>query len=357
MPICGTVSQISPPIRILVVAVIGLMAAYMLVLKPKDPVEPPAPAPATAPGMTGLGNAVEGAKDAAGTQEARDAELQKATGGGDEAAAGSAAAAKTEAALATGRVLTLAPLADDKTKDLPRGIRTALARRDVLAIGIFNVRNKNWDPMDADERRVRRALLDANRYGGRVTVHSATLGDLSELRPVLGEQAVTQSPSVVVVDRNRKATVLEGYVDRVTINPAIADARRDSIAFRIKNDYLSRLNETCGNYDLRVDRAQLPKSSKGLKPFTRRIDRLTATYLRRFGKLAAPTRFKGLQSQLMSVLRSDRRTALAALGAANRGNMGRAYQTLNGFDTAAVVALDRRLDSAGVTSCVGFRRS
>ena len=41
-------SQISPPIRILLAAVIGLCAVYMLFLKPKDETVPAAPAPAAA---------------------------------------------------------------------------------------------------------------------------------------------------------------------------------------------------------------------------------------------------------------------------------------------------------------------
>ena len=79
MPICGTVSQISPPIRIVLVAVIGLLAAWMLFLRPKtEPVPAPNPAPATAPGVTGLSNAVDGAKDAAAAQEKRDVAANKA---------------------------------------------------------------------------------------------------------------------------------------------------------------------------------------------------------------------------------------------------------------------------------------
>ena len=63
-------------------------------------------------------------------------------------------------------MLTLAPLADKALKGLPRGIRRALASREVFALGIFNTRNKTWAPMAADDRSVRRALKKANRYDG-----------------------------------------------------------------------------------------------------------------------------------------------------------------------------------------------
>ena len=42
-------SQISPPIRILLVAVIGLCAAYFLFLRPKDEAVPAAPPAASTP--------------------------------------------------------------------------------------------------------------------------------------------------------------------------------------------------------------------------------------------------------------------------------------------------------------------
>lgn len=348
-------SQISPPIRIVIVAAIGLMAAYMLFLRPKaEPVPAPAPAPATAPGVTGLTDAVDGAKDAATAQEARDAKVQKATGTEDEAASGGpkAAAARTEAVLATGRVVELSPLSDEATKDLPGGIRRALARRQVFAIGVFNVRGKRWAPMAIDDRRVRRALASANRYGGNVTVHIAGLGELTRLRPVIGDLNVAQSPSVVVVDRNREATLLEGYVDRTSINQAIADARRDSTAFRVKGDYLTRLNETCANYKIRLDRFELPRSRTQIRPTIRGLTRLVARYRAAFGRLKAPKRWKPLQRQFRIVLRSQDQV-IAAL---RTRNLVRAGQALDALSVTAA-ALDRRLDRAGVTTCVENRRS
>jgi hypothetical protein len=356
MPICRTVSQISPPIRIVLVATIGLIAAWMLFLRPgaePTPAPAPAPAPATAPGAEGLGNAVDRAEDAAAAQEARDEKLQQATGERDGApGSAKAGATRAEAALATGRVLALAPLDGKATKELPAGIRRALVRRQVFAIGVFNLRSRRWRASAPEDRRVRRALARANRYGGRVTVHIAALGELSRLRPVLGDLDVVQSPSVVVVDRNRRATLLEGYVDRISINQAIADARRDSIAFRIKDAYRSRLNETCANYSLRLDRFDLPRSRSGIRPALGRLSRLVATYRAGFGRLNAPRRWRPLQGQIMEVLRRQD-DFIASLRA---GNLSQAGRSLTALDLAAS-GLDRRLDRAGVTNCVTHRRS
>ena len=97
----------------------------------------------------------------------------------------------------------------------------------------------------------------------------------------------------MVVDRNRQAVVIAGYVDRVTINQAIADARRNSTAFRIKNDYLSQLNQTCSQYAMRLDRFALPLSPRGAKPAYGRLHtagRHLQDPLRRLNAAGAATR-------------------------------------------------------------------
>ena len=159
MPICGTVSQISPPIRIVLVAAIGLVAVWMLFLRPKTEEAPaPMPAPATAPGVTGLGNAVDKAKDAASAQEKRDAKVQKATGEDAAKAGKSESEGGSATALVSGRVLPVEPLSAEQTKGLPRGIVRALDNRQVFVVGIFDTDEKRWARMASDDRRVRREL-------------------------------------------------------------------------------------------------------------------------------------------------------------------------------------------------------
>jgi hypothetical protein len=366
VPISRNVSQISPPIRIVVVAAIGLMAAWMLFLRPKaDETAPPAPAAstATAPGVKGLTNAVDKAKAAAATQEASDAKVQAATGGSTDSqtaqAAPKAGAAETttQSALQTGRVLTLAPLEDTSLKSLPKRMRNAFERRQVVVIGVINGRDKPWAPMPADDEQVMHTLRHVNRYHGNVAVVSTKLGGLSRLNPVIGDLDVSQTPSVVVVDRNRKATVVAGYVDKVSINQAIADARRNSIAFRVKGAYLTSLNDTCAHYSMRRNRFELPSRAKDVKPALGRFARLVGTYERRFAALKPAPRWKGLQAQVLQVVRNDQK-AIAGLRAAVKSNsVARVNQVIAEYDATAAIALDKRLDKVGVTSCVGNRHS
>src|SRR5918995_1544572 len=192
----------------------------MLFLRPKTEEAPaPTPAPATAPGVTGLSNAVDQAKGAAKTSDEANDKVQKATGEEDAAASkggnSGKAGAKDSAAskIVTGRELPLQPLTADETKGLPKKIVAALDERKVLVVGVFDTKETRWARMATDDRRVRRELDKANRYKGEVVVDTTALGGLSKLNAVVGDAGVTQTPSVVVVDRNRKAAVLNGFVE------------------------------------------------------------------------------------------------------------------------------------------------
>jgi hypothetical protein len=328
------------------------MAAWMLFLRPKTEEAPaPTPAPATAPGVTGLSNATDKAKDAAAAQEARDEKVQKATGEG-KAGAESASGSGASTALVSGRVLPLEPLSAEQTEGLPKKIVRALDNRQVFVVGVFDTKEKRWARMASDDRRVRRELAKANRYDGRVVVDQTSLGGLSKLDAIVGDLGVTQTPSLVVVDRNRKAVVLDGFVERNAINQAIQDARRNSIERRIKNPYVRSLNETCANFDLRLSRFNMPTSRAGVKPALRRFERLIASYRTGFASLNAPARYMPIQRGIGSLLRNGERFAAAL-------RTGRMSEALVAYEALMVssAGLDRRFAAAGATSCVSNRRA
>jgi len=355
VPICGTVSQISPPLRIVLVAVIGLIAAWMLFLRPKtEPAPTPTPAPATAPGVTGLSNATDKAKDAAAASDEANEKLQQATGDdASEGKAGKAGAEKGSATeIVTGRELPLEPLSADQTKGLPKLIVKALDKRQVFVVGVFDTKEKRWARMASDDRAVRRELDKTNRYDGKVVVATSTLGKLSSLNAIVGGVGVTQTPSVVVVDRNRTATVLTGYVERNAINQAIADARRNTTEVRITDPYVRSLNRTCANLDLRLSRFNLPATRGEIKPASRRFGRLMSSYRTGFGSLKAPAKYKPIQRQVDVVLARGEDFAVA-LRSGNFAKMDAAYTAM----LASSSGLDRRFAAAGATSCVSNRKS
>ena len=348
-------SQISPPIRIVLVAVIGLIAAWMLFLRPKtEPTPAPTPAPATAPGVTGLSNAVDKAKGASSTSDKANEKIQKATGD-DEAAvkpgkAGSESGSST--ALVSGRVLPLEPLTDEQTKGLPRSIVRALDNRQVFVVGIFDTKEKRWARGAYDDRRVRRELAKANRYDGKVVVTDSTLSKLSKLNAIVGDLGVSQTPSIVVVDRNRKAVVLTGFVERNAINQAVADARRSTIERRIRDPFVRRLNQTCANFFVRVDRFNAPTTRAGVKPALRRFEHLMASYSAGFASLNAPAKYRGIQTQVADVLKKGEKFG-AALRSGNFARMDTTYTALLASDAG----LDRKFADAGATTCVMNRKA
>ena len=199
MPICGTVSQISPPLRIVLVAVIGLIAAWMLFLRPKtEPAPAPTPAPATAPGVTGLSKAVDKAKDASATSDKANEKVQKATGDDDAAKADagkSGSAKETAPQFVTGRELPLEPLTAEQTKGLPKrgrqgarqapGLRGRRVRHQGEALGPHGPRRP---------RRAPRARQDQPLRAARSSRPRSTLGKLSSLNAVIGDLGVDADP-------------------------------------------------------------------------------------------------------------------------------------------------------------------
>jgi hypothetical protein len=225
-------SQISPPIRILLVCAVAFMAAWMLFLRPKDDAGTPAaatPTPAdTRPVEAGgqpadslAGKAVEKANEATAAQDARAEEL--AGGAGETAATPS-----TTAAVAPGEEPAVA--GDDPAKltkkaaaagGLPVRVLHALADRKVVVL-LF------WSPKAAEDKAVRKALTDIDRHKGKVLAHATHIKRIAAYGQITRGADVEQSPTVVVVDRDREVETLVGYVDRRTIDQAVTDALRNS---------------------------------------------------------------------------------------------------------------------------------
>ena len=226
-------SQISPPIRILLVCVLAFLAAWMLFLRPKDDAGTPAAAtpstqstqPVEAGGdkaATAPGKAVEQANDTVAAQDARAEELAGGTG--------ETAAAPSTTAVAPGNAGEPAVAGADPVKltkkaaaagGLPVRVLRALGQRKVVVL-LF------WSPKAAEDKAVRKALAGVDRHDGKVMAHAAHLKRIAAYGQITRGADVSQSPTVVVVDRNRKVDTLVGYVDRPSIDQAVTDALRNS---------------------------------------------------------------------------------------------------------------------------------
>ena len=272
-------SQISPPIRILLVAVIGLCAAYFLFLKPKDevvPAAPPAastPVPAKDPGAktqskpgaivqkatADTQNASDRAEQAAGTSQGIDDGKTDGTTSVGPASSGVNTNPVTTAP-ATGQTSAPAPISKDALASLPGHVRKAVEKRKVLAL-LF------WNNRSYDDRAVRRELKHVSTYGKQVFVAARPIKNVARYQAITRGVDVEQSPTVVVVDANLKAVTLVGYVDRDTIDQAVVDAIRASGGSLIKNPYFRRLDAICTSGNQQVKALQQPSAAAAIPAY------------------------------------------------------------------------------------------
>jgi len=339
------VSQISPPMRILLVGAFVFLVAWFTILKPKPvTAESDVPAPSTA--QTAYGKAVNKAKSVAEQAVA----TATPTGDSDDPAAPAATPEPAaEPAIA---------IPDEELAKLPKTVASALKARKILVLGVFADGETNWRPMADDDRYVRSALRKSNRYHGDVVVKYVDISELSTYGSLVNDLNVVQAPSVVVIDRELKGRVLTGYVDRISINQTIADARDATTTPRIADPYLRELNAFCGDHKLRFDRWSRP-TIRGEKPTKAAIARLNALNLRSRRQLArtdAPAKWRPLKVQMLDVLVSGNETAKAIAKLARGGeDDGVAAKVRHHLKAAR--KLDRRFDELGITNCVINRRS
>lgn len=200
-------SQISPPIRIVLVVAVAFMAAYFVFLRPgTEPV--PAPAPAS-----GYGNAVDAANSTAAAA-------------GDVSAKTADPAAPPVAQTANGTVPAPSKPAPteaakkDAELGLPGPVSRAVAKKKTLVM-LF------WNKNAYDDQAVRRELRGINRHKGKVQIHVASISDVARYAPITRGVNLEQSPTVVVV-KGDTADALVGSVDRDSINQSVSDVMRSA---------------------------------------------------------------------------------------------------------------------------------
>jgi hypothetical protein len=241
-------SQISPPIRILLVCAVAFLAAWMLFLRPSTDAgapaaEAPAPAASTPPVESGgektnslAGKAVEAANDATAEQDARAEQL--AGGAGETAApAASAPATATTATTKTGAPVAVALPTKEALAPLPADVRRAVVKRQIIVLGVVS-------PKGADERLVRKSLGNVDKLHGRVFVKTVPVKKIARYGIITRGVDVSQTPTVVVVDFSMRATALAGWVDAATIDQSVVDAIRYSGTL-YTDPYLKQVAQSC----------------------------------------------------------------------------------------------------------------
>jgi hypothetical protein len=308
-------SQISPPIRIVLVAAVAFLAAWMLVLRPKtEEIPPPAPAataPAKQPGTTAqsaAGKAVQAAENAKATAES----AAKARAGETAPQTAPATAAAKAPAAAAAAKLGVDPAA---LATLPRGVRKALEARQIVVLGFFN-------RAALDDRQTKKQLEKVHRFHGRVYVHSASLQAVQRYQVITRGVDVSQTPSIVVIDRNMKAQLLTGYVDHVRVEQAVVDAMRRSDMPVVKTAYLRKLNALCGTYAGNLLVTIEPGVSNNPRSYVRGVSHQLDRFSARLAATKAPKSYRQFRSKFVGDIKTFA-TAYDALLAAVTAKSGR----------------------------------
>jgi hypothetical protein len=341
------VSQISPPIRILLVLAIAVMGVYMLFLRPKAEVAPPAePAPNTqtsAPSVSEPGKVAEAAQDAVDAANGQLAQQESVDGvDAGESAATSSVGKKGEKSTAAA-----APAED--LKGLPKPIAKAIEKDQVLVL-LF------WNADASDDRAVRDELRDVDRHDGRVYVHAAPIKQISKYGRIARGVDVEQSPTVVVADRDLRAETLVGYVDRVTVDQVVVDALRGSDRL-FTSAYLRRADAVCvryGNHIAAIPYIYSDTAGEADKRLAE-IDRAWPRFVADFKAIKAPTRYRAFHSATVADLAAfGTLVHNASVAVAPKSSTASAFAALGRFGKAGkpiYKRADRRLDAKGLYRC------
>jgi hypothetical protein len=352
MPIDWFVSQISQPVRIILIGAVVFLAAWFTLLRPKsEPAVPPlttsttTTAPPVSTPQTGLGRAVEAAKKVAGKATATTAQPAATAVAGTKATT-SAPDVKSEPA-------AIAAVPAEALAKLPKDVAGALKARKVLVLGVLSQDTKPWRPVADDDRYVRNALKKANRYDGQVVVKQVALDKLSAYGSLVNDLGVTQSPSIVVIDRDLKGTVLIGYADTVSINQVIADARRASIHPNTSNAYLRDINSLCTNMDTSLARWSHPtvQGQPALTASYKRGSVLIRNYRLGIKRLAAPAKYKGFKAAFLKVITKEQKRIDGIVKASKTKTLRDDYKADALVTYKDWRAFDKKANDLGATSC------
>ena len=112
-----------------------------------------------------------------------------------------------------------APRPSTPPAQLPPRVRRALAARRPLVL--FFARDAS-----ADDAAARRAVRSLRERRSDVAVFSDDIGDVGRYRDILAALPISQVPAIVIVPRDRRARLVEGFVDEASLRQHVADVVR-----------------------------------------------------------------------------------------------------------------------------------
>jgi hypothetical protein len=104
-----------------------------------------------------------------------------------------------------------------RSRTLPAAVKRALDKQKVIAL-LF------WNPRGTDDRSVKSAVSGLSRQGGKVAVFTDTPKNLARYVKITAAAEVTQTPTLIVVNRKGVARKATGYLDPETVKQYVVDA-------------------------------------------------------------------------------------------------------------------------------------
>jgi len=216
--------QISPPLRIALIAIVLLGGLWFTVLRPKPDTTADAPLP-QAPGVAGLATATQKAQGAVSTAN-KAAATEQATGAD---ATDAAAAAKAKAAKSTTVTVTKTPNATKVTKTTTvkkapakpanpaAPLLTALGDGKVVLL-LF--RNTSSDSADVS------TMVRSIGKRKKVVARLVSIKDVGDYETFTADTPIQQAPTIMVIGPRRNAKLIVGFTSVGEIAQAVADVRR-----------------------------------------------------------------------------------------------------------------------------------
>jgi hypothetical protein len=107
--------------------------------------------------------------------------------------------------------------ASSRATRLPTPVKKALDAHKVVVL-LF------WNPAGTDDRSVKKAVNGLPRRGGKVAVFSDRFTKISRYTKITAATNLSQTPTIVVVNRRGQARVATGYHDRASVEQLVVDA-------------------------------------------------------------------------------------------------------------------------------------
>jgi hypothetical protein len=287
------VSQVSKPYLVALAALVLLAAVWFTVLRPKDQAAAPPPA---APGLTGLGNAIDKANGAVAQSNASaQATTDAANAASDPSSAATPPVSKPAAGTAPAAVAPSAAtkaLADSAAGDPSRPLLREMASGKVVVL-LF------WNPKGAEDVAARDAVRAMGRRHGRVAVHVANIKNVGDYEAITSGVQVNQSPTVLVMNSDNKAQTITGYTDSRTLDQVVGDVGGAALSRKTPklDSFGKRVNSICADLEFeQLSQFNKPRTATDMKTVLHKVGTGVSHATTRVGALKAPAAWKEFQT-------------------------------------------------------------